>query len=429
MISRFSWAFVFLASVSISGAAIADDPAPAFQPAAAAVVSGLSGLVSGTQQNLGNYRSNSRIVAIRGALARQLMNADPARPINLEVTNETVLCGPRGTYAPIAVEAAYLGTVTSTLNRLAAPAKATTVGDAVGSLYQNYSIAASSGQVSPNSKQSILTICQFDAQNWPTKFYGADIVQDRSKQLETSLALDKVSDAIGTFSDLYQVLVSVNAPIVATPAAAQDAGKRNDAIAKFLTQYRPQLETAATDLAAYGSRLARDNRLQAVGQFAEKMAAVRALSIDLSKTDACRGALGKLPESLSSEVRDKTTGVVVAHVPTDAYVVCYAQAWLQVSGAVQAAVTSASAYDSLADLSSDQLIAAIETVKGNLSKVGPQGNQQGNQQANQQAKVDVSQLQNASTQLIAYGQAVSQALSAANVAKIKTDVDALMKQF
>jgi hypothetical protein len=28
-----------------------------------------------------------------------------------------------------------------------------------------------------------------------------------------------------------------------------------------------------------------------------------------------------------------------------------------------------------------------------------------------------------------YGQAVSQALSAANVAKIKADVDALMKQF
>jgi hypothetical protein len=427
MILKFSRLFVLLASVSISSAALADDPAPAFQPAAAAVVSGLSGLVSGTQQNLSNYRSNSRIVAIRGALARQLVNADPSKSINLEIANEAVLCGPRGTYAPIAVEAAYLGTVTATLNKFATPPKITTIGDAVGSLFQNYSIAASSGQVSPNSKQSILTICQFDAQNWPTKFYGADIVQDRSKQLETSLALDKVVDAIGTFSDLYQVLVSVITPLVAAPAAAQDSSKRNDAIAKFLTQYRPQLETAATDLAAYGSRLARDNRLQAVGQFAEKMATVRAISIDLSKVDACKGALAK--ESLSSEVRDKTTGVVVSHVPNDAYVVCYAQAWQQVSGAVQAAVTAASAYDSLADMSSDQLISSVETVKSNLSKVNPQGNQQGNQQGSQQGKVDLSQLQNAATQLVTYGQAVSQALSAANVAKIKADVDVLMKQF
>jgi hypothetical protein len=68
-------------------------------------------------------------------------------------------------------------------------------------------------------------------------------------------------------------------------------------------------------------------------------------------------------------------------------------------------------------MSSDQLIASVEAVKSNLSKV------------NQQGKVDVSQLLNAAAQLVAYGQAVNQALSAANAAKIKTDVDALMKQF
>lgn len=416
---QFSWLLVFLASVPVSSAVIAEDAAPAVQPAAAAVVSGLSGLVSGTQQNLGNYRSNSRILAIRSALARSLLSADATKPINLDITNETVLCGARGSYAPIAVESAYLGTVTSTLNKFTTPPKITTIGDAVGSLFQNYSIAASSGQVSPNSKQSILASCQYDAQNWASKFYGVDIVQDRSR-LETSFSLDKVNDAISTFADLYQVLVTVITPIVATPAAAQDAGKRADAIAKFLTQYRPQLETAATDLAAYGSRLARDNRLQAAGQFAEKMSAVRALSIDLAKVDACKAAFAKLPESLSSEVTGKTTGVA-SRVPTDAYVVCYAQAWLQVSGAAQAAVTAASAYDSLADMSSDQLIAAVETVKSNLSKVNPPGKGDG--------KVDVSQLLNAATQLVTYGQAVSQALSAANVAKIKTDVDALMKQF
>jgi hypothetical protein len=415
---KFSWLFVFLASVSISNAAEKDDPAPAGQPAAAAVVSGLGGLVSGTQQNLSNYRTNSRILAIRSALARSLISADPTKPINLEISNEVVLCSPRGSYAPIAVEAAYLGTVTSTLTKFTTPPKMTTMSDAAGGLFQNYSIAASTGQVSPNSKQSILTSCQYDAQNWPSKFYGVDIVQDRSRQTESSFALDKVSDAISTFSDLYQVLVTVITPLVATPAAAADGSKRADAIAKFLTQYRPQLETAATDLAAYGSRLARDNRLQAVGQFAEKMSAVRAVSIDPSKIDACRVALAKLPESLSSEVTGRTTGVVT-RLPTDAYVVCYAQAWLQVSGAAQAAVTAASAYDSLADMSSDQLIAAVETVKSNLSKVNQPG----------PGKPDVSQLLNASTELMTYGQAVSQALSAANVAKIKADVDALMKQF
>jgi hypothetical protein len=417
MIFNFFRLFFFFTLVANSSAAIADDPGPAFQPAAAAIASGLSGLVGGTQQNLSNYRSNSRIVTIRSALARLLMNADPTKPINLEISNDAVLCGPRSSYAPIAVESAYLGVMASTLNKFATPPKITTIGEAAGNLFQNYSIAASSGQVSPNSRKTVLAICQFDVQNWPSKFYGVDIVQDRSKQVETSLALDKVSDAIGIFSDLYQVLISVITPIVANPAAAQDASRRNDAIAKFLTQYRGQLETAATDLAGYGSRLARDNRLQAVGQFAEKMSAVRALSIDLSKVDSCKAAFAKLPDSLSLEVRDKTTGVVVSHVPTDAYVVCYAQAWLQVSGAIQDAVTAASAYDSLVDMSSDQLIAAVETVKGNLSKV------------NQQGKVDVSQLLNATTQLVAYGQAVNQASGTANAAKMKGDVEVLMKQF
>jgi len=70
-------------------------------------------------------------------------------------------------------------------------------------------------------------------------------------------------------------------------------------------------------------------------------------------------------------------------------------------------------------MSSDQLIAAVETVKSNLSKSS----------ARPPGKPDVSQLLKRCDGARYLRTAVSQALSAANVAKIKTDVDALMKQF
>jgi len=85
------------------------------------------------------------------------------------------------------------------------------------------------------------------------------------------------------------------------------------------------------------AELARDNRLQAGWAGSpKKMSAVRALSIDLAQGGRIARSPWRAAESSRSEVTGKTTGRPSPRLPTDAYVVCYAQAWLQVSGAAQA---------------------------------------------------------------------------------------------
>ncbi len=146
------------------------------------------------------------------------------------------------------------------------------------------------------------------------------------------------------------------------------------------------------------------------------LSSARLVSIDLAKIDACKSALKNPPASLSTEVKN-ADGTLISHLPTDDFAACYSQAWSQLSAAAQAAVTAAAEYDTLADTSSDQLKNAVKIIQDNIAKVDEPG------------KVNIGQLMSAATQLFTYGQAVSQALSSANIAKVKTDVDALMKQF
>jgi hypothetical protein len=119
----------------------------------------------------------------------------------------------------------------------------------------------------------------------------------------------------------------------------------------------------------------------------------------------------------SEKAGDATGKTVTYNIPTDSFVVCYEEAWTQMLPAVQAAVTAAAEYDVLADASSDQLTAAVQTIKNNLDKL------------DQPESVDVKDLWTAAAQLVAYGQAVSQALSPDNIAKVKTGVDNVVKLF
>jgi hypothetical protein len=140
------------------------------------------------------------------------------------------------------------------------------------------------------------------------------------------------------------------------------------------------------------------------------------MSIDLSKIEACKAA-AQNPVLRSDKITDSSGKSATANIPTDSFVLCYEQAWAQMLPAVQAAVTAAAQYDVLADASSDQLAAAVQTIKNNLDKLDQPDN------------VDVKDLWTAAAQLVAYGQAVSQALSPDNIAKVKTSVDNVVKLF
>jgi hypothetical protein len=124
------------------------------------------------------------------------------------------------------------------------------------------------------------------------------------------------------------------------------------------------------------------------------------------------------PVLRQGETKDSNGNVTgTSYIPTDAFVICYAQAWQQLLDAANAAVVAATQYDTLADTSSDQLQAAVNTIRSNLGKL------------DQPASVNITDLSNAAALLITYGTAVGQSLSSTNLARVQTDLDNVLKLF
>jgi len=412
-----------------SSLAFAQTPAaatPMFLPAPGAIVSGLSGLVTGTQQALSGDRTGNRTLIFRLQLTNWLINAPPnttniplaalnSNGNEYVLSNNDILCTVRGKHAITAADATYIDAVTGTLDKFATPPKIATITDALSSVFQNYSIGAPSGKTQTETSASVVQHCQDDIRNWPSSVYGRPISKPQEVAASVALPLDIGGDISAVFS-LYQAVVAIITPIVVTPAQALDAQRRAAAITNFLKTYRTTLLKAASDLATTGSSIATTNRLQALGQFAEKMSELRSANVDLSKIDACKSGMQN-PVLRTDQIKDQNGNTTNYYIPTDAFVMCYEQAWQQILPAVQAAVSAAAQYDVFADASSDQLGDAVKTIQDNLDKL------------DQPQNVNISDLWTAAAQLVAYGQAVSKALSPDNLKNVQTDVNNVMKLF
>jgi hypothetical protein len=200
-------------------------------------------------------------------------------------------------------------------------------------------------------------------------------------------------------------------------ATALDADRRAAAITKFLKDYPTSLSNAANNIVATGTAIADITRLQAFGQFAEKMSALRNVTIDLSKIDSCKSGLQNpvLRTAVIKDTAGTTTGTY--YIPTDQFVICYEQAWQQMLPAANDVITAATQYDTLADVSSGQLKTAVVTIQNNIGKL------------DQPNTINMGDLLAAAGQLVTYGQAVIQALSPTNVTTVQTDVNNVTKLF
>jgi len=395
-------------SAGIGSAASQSPPAPApkFAPAAGAIVGGMSGLVAATASGLNDYRSTQRLMLFRTALTESLTpGLDVSKPITIALTNEQVLCSMRPKYAAAAAKAAYINAVTSTLNQFATPPTITTIGQAFISVFQNYEIDPKTGQMKVADDAAVARACKTDLNNWPLSFYGAPLAGPP----KPGIGPLEIGAALGTFGDLLTQLNEIITPVATQTAQFIDATRRQQAITQFLTnpQFQKDLLAAANALADNGNRLITTNRLQAIGQFEEKLAIVRTFNIDLSKIEACKTAMAA--PALADE----------NGVPTDAFVMCYAQTWAQLKDVVQAVISAASQYDALADASSDQLGNSVMAIQAHIDAL-----------KNPQLSIaNAAQLLDAATQLITIGQSVQKALSPDNVAKLEKDAQNVMNLF
>jgi hypothetical protein len=407
----------------------ADDPAPAqpiFKPGAGAIVTGLSGLVAGTKEALTLDRSKDRINTIRRELTNQLLTmrdtqtelslgglAPGSAGADYMLSNQIVLCNSRGDHAVVAADANYINTVTSALNRFATPPKIGTIGDALGNLFQHYSIEAPKGRTKKETAKAVLDRCNNDVAIWASFSYGRTLEKAPPTESATAeLAIEDLSAVGSAVSTLYSAIVAILQPIVVGTAKAIDAQARANTISDFITTDRQNLINAAQNLADKGGRFARKNRLDALGQFAEKMAVLRSIKIDLSKAPNCKSVVQSpilpLPQGASATPN---------RVPTDDFIMCYAAAWKQIADAVQDVLTAANQYDAFADASDDQLQQAVQQIKTNIV------------QLENPSPVQVKDLWEAAAQLIAFGETVSQSLSKDNLDKANKAIADLMKIF
>jgi hypothetical protein len=399
---------------------------PVFKPVPGAIVTGFSGLVAGTKEALTLERTKDRINTIRRELTNQLLAvrdvqaklslgglAAASNGADYTLSNQMVLCNSRGDHAVIAADANYIDTVTGTLNRFATPPKIGTIGDAVGNLFQHYSIEAPKGRSKKETAKAVLDRCNNDVAIWASFSYGRTLQNAPPTESATAELgiedLSAVGSAVGT---LYSAIVAILQPIVVGTAKAIDAQARANTISEFITNDRQNLINAAQNIADKGSKFARKNRLDALGQFAEKMAVLRSIQIDLSKAGNCKSGVQSpilpLPQGAPANPN---------RAPTDDWILCYAAAWSQIADAAQDVLTAANQYDAFADASDDQLQQAVQQIKTNIV------------QLENPSPLQVKDLWEAAAQLIAFGETVTQSLSKDNLDKANKAIADLMKMF
>jgi len=404
----------------ISLPAIADDAAtPQFAKGPGAIVTGLSGLVTGTAPQLAIDRSNDRASIIRGALTTQLLAASQTTPIIKKITlgtlsaeghdyslsNAFVLCRSRGKHAIIAADASYLGTITSSLNRFATPPKIETIADALGSVFQNYSISTPPAATRQESAAKVQKQCIDDVNAWPALSYGRAL----SGAAADFAIIGDVTTGLNAVATLYNAVVAMLTPIIVTPAKEYDAQQRATAIANFFLNYRTTLLNAAQTLADNGSALAKVGRLEALGQYSETLASLRSAAIDLSSAQCQKAIASPLLNTVQNEGQSY-------YIPNDDFVICYSEAWKQISDQVKAVLTAADQYDKFADASDDDLQNAVKQIRDNIDHINDVG-----------PSAELNAVLEGAGKLIAYGQTVSQALSQENLKKAQASINDLMK--
>ena len=265
-------------------------PKPQYDPTADAIVGGLKGIVTGTQATLDGYRATARFVKFRNALADAFFVYDKDKPIQLAVSDYAVLCSVREPYVQMSADAAYINSLTQALDKVATPAQISTLGDAIVSFFNKYSIEVkgNAGQAKPGVTSDA---CISDLKNWAADYY--DIKEKLHGLLASSSppasGIDGFLADVSAISGLANAIVAIITPLVKYAANAHNAVEINMVVDGYLHNAKENNGTvesvmkAAADLASAVTDLTNKSRYQAVGQFAEKLAAVREVPIDLSK--------------------------------------------------------------------------------------------------------------------------------------------------
>lgn len=380
---------------------------PLFDTEGGTIITGLSGIVSATQQPLANgYLSLNRTMLFRTAFDAAVMTelektqrgtitpfANDATQLS-SPTSSGVLCGPRGQYEVLAAQATYLNAVANTLGKLETNVQSKSIIEAITTLASSRN-AIKIPEETLGADQAVIAACQTDLDSaWTTFFYPLPPPPAHNNQLSATLTgLD--------FSPLTEVTALLN---VATQLIdfASDLN-RIENIDNYLWANQGNLMKAASNLVAAETTLVSSTKNYTIGQFVEKMTVLATLSIDLSKIDACKTMSFSVPA---------TGHDAVTTANGNAFLICTGKAWQQASDAVQAAVNAAAQYDSLSGVGSASDNNNLKKAVANLTKDFAV--------LTQPETFDLNNLLNDVSVILSYAQQVQKAISPASNASGKS---------
>lgn len=368
---------------------------PWFENQEGTIITGLSGIVTATQQPLAtNYLSHYRTKLFRdqfqswlnGALsvppgktgpAFKLWSADdkttgalkPFDPAKLSYS--AVLCELRGPYEVLATQASYISATAAALTTYET-VKSSSLVSTIADVFKQNTIKIPETKM---TDKDVVVDCGHDLNgDWTASYYPQP-----SHHLAAGVGLTPLSD-LNTLIDIFQGIFGFF-----------DQEKRRRDIVEYLKNNKEKITNNADNLVKAESALASELKNYAIGQFADKMRVVVTQEVDLSKISDCG-----LPDSASLPATGKDA------ITNNKFASCYAQAWQLVADPVQTAIVAAANYDTVADVSvaEKKLAKAVDGLNKNFKDL----------EANN-GKFDINALFDDVTTIISYSQQVQKALS------------------
>ncbi|MCP3395310.1 hypothetical protein NLM27_42005 [Bradyrhizobium sp. CCGB12] len=418
--------------------ALAQAPDPKDQKGYTSFVASLSSVTASASDLLLLERGAGRLALIRKSVTQQVLAAytssSSSKTIDLGQALELsgVLCGIRANSVVIldkfsqrdqsarfvvdhlqsVARANYLSSVATEIQSVSKSAAPGDILSALQALFASYQIKASNATLQPGAIDKIrartLQRCQGDLKEFDRAYYGAEIAaQAAASDLVQPAAASGIPSLsfLGPIGVLIDTLLGIITPVAIEAATIVDESKREQAIKDFLAEPKNQtaIRNTGIELAKAASDYTFARRMALAGSFAEQLAVISAVKIDIGKVDACADPDKKVFS------RSETGG------PSTIFLRCHHAVWKEVQEQIGAALKTASDYDVIADAGDTS--AGLNSFREITADFG----------AIIASPAKADEFWQHVTQLVSFAGSVATAVSQENREKIRKAIDALVK--
>jgi hypothetical protein len=243
----------------------------------------------------------------------------------------------------------YLNTVLTQLKGITPP-NATDIPSALRELFTSYQVKAPVGGVQPKeiatARGAVLKSSNADLGEYDAAYYGYKI-QLAPPTPAAAAASAAITSGLPSLSFLgpwgaaFDTITNIFAPVVVGLSNIVANYQQQAAIQQYLAAEKQELKGQGDALGRTESDFLFAERLSLAGTFAEQIAVIKSVTIDLTKIDECKAPLTDLEKRSADEA-----GVFM---PSAAFRLCYRAVWSKFQSAVDDALKTATAYDQIAD--------------------------------------------------------------------------------